>query len=190
MQNSLHSTQHRDVISMTLLYPHTAFHGKLLRSEFRTNTYLYYFQVAEYMRYNGEYQHPLLSHAASRCPSEETSVVNSTVVVAANRSQEEVLLQERIAAEIPISGTVRVIAKCPLRINKTYFVSAMLHFTRNGRPRLLMCCQHSDEHFALAHLNQLVHRQVCCRHVRWVLYHCLSVHLVLCEWMCFCVYLK
>ena len=121
--------------------------------------------MAEFLRYNGEYQNPLLSHAASRCPVEGV-VSNLTAAVAVNRSHEAVLLEERISAEIPTSGTVRVMAKCPLRINKTYFVSAVLHITRNGRPRLLMCCQHSDEHFALAHLNQLVRRQVCCRHVR------------------------
>ena len=145
---------------------YTAFHGKLRRSVFRNNVYLYYFQVAEFARYNGEYQNPVLRHSAQMCPVGETASNNSTAIDETEES-EDILLQQRITEEIPetVGSTVRVIAKCPLRIDKTYFVSAHLHITRNGRPRLLMCCQHSDEHFTMAHLTQLVHRQQCCRHV-------------------------
>lgn len=135
-----------------------AFHGKLTRSVFRTNTYLYYFQVAEFVKYNGQYQEQLLEEEIEKCPV-EVSNSNSTV-----NDTEDLSLLEMITAEIPRSGTVRVIAKCPLRLRKTYFVSATTHITRNGRPRLIMCCQHSDEHYAVAHLADLVHRQECCRH--------------------------
>ena len=143
---------------------YAAFHGKLLRSVFRTNTYLHYFQVAEFVRYNGEYENPILSHHTRDCPI-VTSNSSSTHYRHENDTEPGPSLEERIAAEIPVSGTVRVISKCPLKLNKTYFVSARLHLARSGRSRLLMCCQHSDEHFAEAHLAQLIHRQECCRHV-------------------------
>jgi hypothetical protein len=141
-----------------------AFHGKLLRSVYRTNTHLNYFQVAEFVRYNGEYRKPILAHHTADCPivSSNSNSENGTELVETAGPT----LEERIAAEIPVSGTVRVIAKCPLKPNKTYFVSARLHIAPSGRPRLIMCCQHSDEHFAEAHLEHLILRQECCRHVR------------------------
>lgn len=142
------------------MYIYTVFHGKLRRSTFRINTHLHYFQVADFVKYNGRYQDPLLVQESGRCPAEEIDS-NST----ATEETQDSSLQDRIRAEIPPTGTVRVIAKCPLRLNKTYFVSATLHITRNGRPRLLMCCQHSDEHYAMAHLNQLVRTRECCRHI-------------------------
>lgn len=150
-----------------------AFHGKLVRSEFRINTYLHYFQVAEFVRYNNEYEDQILAHHAGRCQenSLETdtnfTTPNSTAISTTEilENEDTLLLEERITEEIPRNGTVRVIAKCPLKPKKNYFVSANLHFAPSGRPRLLMCCQHSDEHFAQAHLAHLVHRQECCRHV-------------------------
>ena len=138
-----------------------------MRSVFRINTYLHYFQVAEFVRYNGEYGNPILAHAAGLCPTSSPSNSSSAAAEAGNGTESQqtgLELRERIAAEVPVAGTVRVIAKCPLKRGKTYFVSARLHLARSGRPRLIMCCQHSDEHFAEAHLAQLLHRQECCRH--------------------------
>ena len=150
-----------------------AFHGKLLRSVYRTNTYLNYFKVAEFVRYNGEYGNPILAHQAGACPIvTTTTTTNSSIELNGTEEEEEeeqggVLdLLESIEQEVPQTGTVRVIAKCPMRLNKTYFVSARLHTARSGRPRLIMCCQHSDEHFTKAHLTHLLHRQECCRHIQ------------------------
>lgn len=128
---------------------------------YRINTYLYYFQVARYTKYNGLYKDPHLVREIGNCPAEG----NRSNTAKDDSDEEDSSLEENILAEIPPSGTVRVIAKCPLRLNKTYFVSAKLHITRNGRPRLIMCCQHSDEHFAVTHLVELVHRQQCCRYI-------------------------
>ena len=138
------------------------FHGKLRESTYRTNTYIYYFQVAEFVKYNGVYRDPILAREAGKCPIDDAA--SNSTSNATDEKSESSLLEDKILAEIPPDGIVRVYAKCPLRLNKTYFVSTTLHVTRNGRPRLLMCCQHFDEHYAMAHLTDLLHRQECCRH--------------------------
>ncbi len=116
---------------------------------------MYYFQVADFVKYNGAYKDPLLARDAAMCPGTSPS----------SNETETAFSNEDILDEIPPDGTVRVYAKCPLRINKTYFVSGHLHVTKNGRPRLMMCCTHADEHYTISHLADLVHRQECCRHV-------------------------
>ena len=156
LRHSIHSI---NIVIMCINFP-TVFYGKLRRSVYRTNTYLYYFQVAHFMKYNGLYRDPHLAREIENCPAEET---HSNVTE--KEPDEDSSLEDSILAEIPPTGMVRVIAKCPLRLNKTYFVSATLHITRNGRPRLIMCCQHSDERFAVTHLVEMVHRQECCRHI-------------------------
>ena len=117
--------------------------------------------MADFVKYNGQYQEPLLEEEVGKCPVEESNSNSTTAEV----DGEDLSYLEMITAEVPRHGIVRVIAKCPLRLHKTYFVSATAHITRNGRPKLNMCCQHSDEHYAIAHLRDLVHTQECCRHI-------------------------
>lgn len=160
--NSLSYHDHYAIHHQTLIHmcfdiipPLTGFHGKLRSMTYRNNLYIYYFQVADFVKYNGVYKDPLLARDAAMCPDSSASA-NDTKTLFSN---------EDISDEIPPDGTVRVYAKCPLRVNKTYFVSGHLHATKNGRPRLIMCCTHADEHYAITHLADLLHRQECCRHI-------------------------
>ena len=146
----------------------TGFLGKLRSAIYRPNLNVYYFQVAEYVKYHRVYKDPFLAQLDGRCPSDTiNSTDNETLLENENDSENETVLDSRVISQMESGGLLRVYAKCPLKANKTYFVSTTLHFTKNGRPRLIMCCQHNDEHYALNYLTNLLHDQECCRYSQY-----------------------